>query len=145
MEDLTTRLSPSSLQSVFFRYDTTHGHTPTILATTSTRPGVERSFIKMVLRTAGQNAIQSQVSAPLSGSPQIKSLRTGPSSQTQTEQFTGGNASSAGDQMWGTPRAWHGTHFPSSLQKLPPEFADLHLETQEMHLDQQHSEFSPES
>ena len=46
--------------------------------------------------------------------------------------------------MWGTPRAWHGTHFPDSLQKPLPKQADLHAQTQQMHLDQQHPEFSPE-
>ena len=77
-------------------------------------------------------------------SPQIPSLRTGEGSQTQTQQFTGGNASAAGDQMWGTSRAWHGTHFPNSLQKPLPAHADLHAETQQMHPDQQHPEFLPE-
>ena len=78
-------------------------------------------------------------------SPQIPSLRTVQVSQTQTQQSAGDNASAAGDQMWGTPRAWHGTHFPNSLQKPLPEHADLHAETQQMYLEQQHPEVSPES
>ena len=59
MEDFTTRLSPSSLRPVSFRYDTTNGHTPTIFATTSTRPAMEMAF-----RNAGRDVIQSRVSAP---------------------------------------------------------------------------------
>ena len=73
------------------------------------------------------------------------SLRTCPGSQTLTEQFAGGNASAARDQTWGTARAWYGTHFPDSLQKPLPEHADLHAETQQMHLDQQHQQVRPES
>ena len=61
------------------------------------------------------------------------------------QQLTGGNASAAVDQMWGTPPAWHGTHFPVSLRKPLPEHADLNAETQQMHLNQQHPEFWPES
>ena len=67
----------------------------------------------------------------------------GPHSQTQTYHFAGGNASAAGDKTWGTPRAWHGTHFPYSLQKPLPEHVEFHTETKEMHLDQQHPEVSP--
>ena len=64
MENLTTRLFPSSLRPVSFKYDTTSGHTPAMFATTSTRPGMERSFVKMALRNAGRDVIQSLVSAP---------------------------------------------------------------------------------
>ena len=66
---------------------------------------------------------------PSSSSPQIPSLRTGHGSQTHMQQSAAGNASSAGDQMWGTPRAWNGTRFPNSLQKPRPEHADVHAET----------------
>ena len=62
MEDLTTRLSPSSLRPVSFRYGITNGHTPTIFATTLTGRGIERSFVMMVFRKVGQDAIQSRVS-----------------------------------------------------------------------------------
>ena len=62
-------------------------------------------------------------------------LRTGPGFQTQMQQFAGGNTSAAEDQTWGTPRAWHGIYFPDSLQKLLREHADLHAETQQIHLD----------
>ena len=44
-------------------------------------------------------------------------LRTCQGSQTQTQQSAGCNASSAGYQMWGSLRAWHGSHFPGSLQR----------------------------
>ena len=81
---------------------------------------------------------------PSNGLSRIPSLRTGPGSQTQMQQCAGGNASAGGDQTWGTPRAWHGTHFPDSLQNPPPEHADLHAETQQIRLDQQHPEFWPE-
>ena len=45
-------------------------------------------------------------------------MRTGPGSQTRMQQFAWGNASVIGDQMWGTPQAAHGTHFPDSLEKF---------------------------
>ena len=64
MENITTRQSPSSLRPVSFRYGTTNGHTPTIFAATSTKPGIERSFVLLASRNAGRDAIQSQVSAP---------------------------------------------------------------------------------
>ena len=63
-KDLTTRPSPSSFRLVSFRYDTIKGHTPTMFATTSTRPGIERSSVMMALRNAGREAIQFRVSAP---------------------------------------------------------------------------------
>ena len=63
-KDFTTRPAPSSLRPVSFRYDTIKGHSPTMFATTSTRPGIERSFVMMALRSAGREAIQSRVSAP---------------------------------------------------------------------------------
>ena len=64
LEDLTIRLSPSSLWPVSFKYDTTSGHTPTMFATTSTRSGIERSFVRMAVRNAGRDAIQFLASAP---------------------------------------------------------------------------------
>ena len=82
---------------------------------------------------------------PSGGLPQFPSTRTGPDSQTQTQQSAGRNASSAGEQNWDISRVWYGTHFPDSLQKPLPEHADLHPEPQQMHLDQQHPEFLPES
>ena len=63
-KDLTTRLSPLSLRPVSLRYDTIKGHTPTMFATASTRPGMDRSFLTIALRKAGREAIQSRVSAP---------------------------------------------------------------------------------
>ena len=121
-EDITTRLYLLSLRPVSFRYDTTNGHTPTIFVTISTGPGTKKSFVMMAFRNAGQDAIQIRVSS--NGLLQIPSLRMGPGSHTHTQQSAGGNASSAGDQMWDTPRAWHGTHFPNSLQKPLAEHAD---------------------
>ena len=64
VEDFTTRLYPSSLRPVLFKCNTTSGHTPIMFATTSTRPGMERSFLMMALRNAGRDTIQSLVSAP---------------------------------------------------------------------------------
>ena len=64
VESPTTRLTPSSLGPVSFLYDTTNSHTLIMFANTSTRPGVERSFVMMALRSAGRDAIQSRVSAP---------------------------------------------------------------------------------
>ena len=70
-----------------------------IFATTSTRPGMGRSFVKMTRRSAGRAAIQSRVSAPPTGSLQFQSLKMGHGSQTQTQQSAGGNDPSARDQM----------------------------------------------
>ena len=77
---------------------------------------------------------------PSNDLPRTPSLRTCPVSQTRMQQFAGGNDSVTGDQMWGTPRASHGTDFPNSLQKPLPAHADLHGETQQMYRDQQHPE-----
>ena len=62
--DHTTRLSPSSFRPVFFRNATTKGHTPTILATTSTSSGIARRLVKMAFFSAGREAIQSRLFAP---------------------------------------------------------------------------------
>ena len=67
----------------------------------------------------------------------------GPGSQTQTRQFNGGNASTVGDEIWGTPRASHGTHFPDSLQKPLPAHVHLHAETQKWYRHQQRPDFWP--
>ena len=64
MEVLTTRLFPSSLRSVFFQCDTTTDNAQILIATTSTRPGMERLFVMMAFHNAVQDAIQSRVSAP---------------------------------------------------------------------------------
>ena len=80
---------------------------------------------------------------PSDDSPQTLSRRTGPGTQTLRQQFAGDNASIAGDQMWGSPRALRDTHFPSSLQKPLPPHADPHAETQQMYQDQQHPDFWP--
>ena len=82
---------------------------------------------------------------PSKGLSRFPSLRTGPGSKTQMQLFAGSNASAVGDRTLGTLRAWHGTHFPDSLQKPLPEHADLHAETQQIHLDQRHQEIWPES
>ena len=63
-KDLTTRLSPSSFRPVSLRNDTINGQTPTMFATTSTSPGIDKSWVMMALRKAGRAAIQSLVSAP---------------------------------------------------------------------------------
>ena len=67
----------------------------------------------------------------------------GPGTQTRMQQFAGGNASIAGDQMWGTAGASQCTHFPDSLQNPLPAHVEPHEETQQMYRNQQHQEFSP--
>ena len=62
--DHTTRLTPSSFRPVSFRNATIKGHTPTILATTSTSSGIARLLVKMAFFSAGREAIQSRLSAP---------------------------------------------------------------------------------
>ena len=64
MENCKTRLSPSSLRPVSFRYETTSGHTSTRFTTTLMRSGMDRSFVMLALSNAGLDAIQSQGSAP---------------------------------------------------------------------------------
>ena len=64
-EDLSTKLSSSTLRPVSFKYDTTNGHNPTIFATTSTGPGMQGLFLMMAFRNAGRDAIQSLISALL--------------------------------------------------------------------------------
>ena len=64
MEDLSTRLSLSTSRPVSFRYVNTNGHTPTMFPTTSTRLGIERSFVILAFSDAGGDAIQSRISAP---------------------------------------------------------------------------------
>ena len=145
VKDLTTRLSPSSLRPASFRYDTTSGHIPTMFATTSTRPGMERSFVMTALRNAGREAIQSRDSALFNGFIMNSVMDIGSRLQTRMQQFAGGNASIAADQMWGTQRASHGTHFPDSLKQPLPEHEDPPAETQKMYRDRQHQEFWPGS
>ena len=62
--DHTTRLSPSSFRPVSLRNATIKGHTPTILAATSTSSGIARLLVKMAFFSAGREAIQSRLSAP---------------------------------------------------------------------------------
>ena len=64
--DHTTRLPPSSFRPVSFRYDTIKGNVPTFLATTSTTSGMPRLLLLIAFFGAGQEAIQSQLSAPSS-------------------------------------------------------------------------------
>ena len=63
MEDFTRRLFPTTFWQVSFRYDTTSGHTPMMLGTTLTRPGIDKALVMMAFRNAGLDAIQSRVSA----------------------------------------------------------------------------------
>ena len=62
--DHTTILSLSFFRPVSFRKATIKGHTPTILATTSTSSGIARQLVKMAFFSAGREAIQSRLSAP---------------------------------------------------------------------------------
>ena len=71
------------MQPLSFRYDNTNGHTPTIFATTSIRPGVERSFVMTAFRNAGRDAMQSRVSPPLERFITNCVIDTGPGSQSQ--------------------------------------------------------------
>ena len=151
MEDLTPRLSPSSLWPVSFRYEKTNGHTPTIFANTSTRPGMERSFVMMAFRNAGRDGIQSQVSAPFKRFITNSVIENGsrlPNTDAAVrwrQRFSSRRQrlSSLSIQTWGTTRAWHSTHFIDNLQTPLPEHVDLHAETRQMHLDQQHPELWP--
>ena len=118
MEDLTTRLFPSSLRPVSFRYDTTTGSTSTKIATKSTRPGMDRSFVLMAFGKTGRDAIQSWVSVPFKRSTTNSFIEKVSRLANREWQSAGGNAASSRDQMWGTPRAWHGTYFKTACKSL---------------------------
>ena len=118
---------------------------PTIFATTPTRPGMERSFVMMTFRNAGRDAIQSRVSVLFKRFITNSVIKNGSRLPNTDAAVRWRQRFRARDQTWGTPRAWHRTPFPDSLQKLLPEHADLHADTQQMHLDQQHLEFWTES
>ena len=75
--------------------------------------------------------------------PRTMSSRMGPDSQTRMQQFAGGNASTTGDQIWGTLRASPGTHFPDSLQKPLLAHVDSHAETHRSYWDQQYQQSLP--
>ena len=110
-KDLTTRLSPSSFRPVSLRYDTIKGHTPTMFATTSTRPGMDSSLVMMALRKAGREAIQSRVFAPFRRFT-INSVSENGSRLPKTEeQCAEGNASIAADRKSGIQLVLSGTHF----------------------------------
>ena len=136
---------PSFSRPVCFRYDTTSGHTPTMFATTSTRHGMERSFVKMALRNAGRDVIHSRIFAPFTRFITNAVFENGSWLPNTEQLFAGGNASVTGDEMWGIPRASCGTPFPNSLKKPLPTHADPHLETQQMYRVQQHPDFWPKS
>ena len=89
----TTRLSPLSFFPVSFRYKTISGHTPTMLLTTSRRPGRERSPISMALRRDCIDCIQSRGSAPFNLATMNSVIEKGPMSRTLPMQFFAGIAS----------------------------------------------------
>ena len=115
-----------------------------MFATTLTRSGIDRLFVMMALRNAGREAMQSWVSAPLTGSQQTQPGRTGQVSQRQAKQCAEGNASTDADRMWGIQWASSDTNFPVSLQKPLQAHADPHEGTPQQYRDQQHLEFCPE-
>ena len=135
MEDLTTRLSPSSLRLVSFRYDTTNGHTQTMFGTTSTRSGMERSFVMMALQNAGRHAIQSRVSAPFRRFITNSVMENG-------SRLPNSDAAVRWRQRFNnlTSNVGYSTSFARYPLPLPAH-ADPHAETQQMYRDQQHQEF----
>ena len=60
----TTKLSPSDFRPVSLRYTTMRGHTSTMLLTTSTRDGIDRSPVMMARRRLDRDIIQLRCSAP---------------------------------------------------------------------------------
>ena len=144
MEYFTIKLSPSSLPPVSFRYDTTNGHTPTMFATTSTRPGMERLFAIMAFRNAGRDAIQSRVSEAFKRFITNSVIEIGSGLPNIDAAVRWRQRFSSKNQIRGYPRASHGVHFPDSLKMPLPEHVDHHAQTQQIHMDQQHLEFWPE-
>ena len=82
-EDLTTKLSPLSLRPVSFKYEKINGHTPMMLATTSTRLGLTKSLVRMAFFRVAREDIQSRVSAPFSRLT-MKSVLASPSKLSKT-------------------------------------------------------------
>ena len=80
-EELTKRLSPSSLHHVSFKEETIKGHTPMMLA--STRWGIHKSLVKMAFLRARREDIQSRVSA-LFSQLTINSVMANPSKLLNT-------------------------------------------------------------
>ena len=60
----TTKLSPLVFLPVSLRYNTLRGNTQTMLLTTSTRDGIDRSPVMMGRRRLDRDIIQSRCSAP---------------------------------------------------------------------------------
>ena len=65
-DDFTIGLSQLSFCPVSFRYEAMNGDIPSTFATTSTRWGFLKSFVRLALLRAGREAIQSRVSANFS-------------------------------------------------------------------------------
>ena len=134
------------LAASFFEYDTIKGHTPTMFATTSTRPCMDRSFVMIALCKAGkvdEKPSNLEFLLLLAGSQQTQSGRTGQGSQRPTKQCAEDNASTAADRMWGIQWASPDTHFPDNLQKPLQAHADPHEATPQQYRNQQHLKFCP--
>ena len=69
-----------------FRYETTKGHTPTILATTSTSYGMTSLLLMMAFFSAGREAIQSRLSPPSARWQWTPSSSRGPEFQRHLSQ-----------------------------------------------------------
>ena len=64
-ENFTARLPPLSFHPVSVKEDTSNGHTPTLLKTTSTNCGIDNSMVIKTFVIAGREAIQTRVPALL--------------------------------------------------------------------------------
>ena len=142
-KDLTTRLSPSSFRPVSLRNDTINGQTPTMFATTSTSPGIDKSWVMMALRKAGRAAIQSLVSAPFRRFTRNSVSENG-SRLPKTDQAVRWRQTLQKPQInvgYSINFAWY--PLPKYLQTPRPAREDLHEVTQQQRQGQQHPRILP--
>ena len=114
-----------------------------MFANTSTRPGIDISFVMIALRNARRDAIQSRLTAHFKRLTTNSVMGNGSRLPNKDTEIRWRQRFNSRKSNVGTPRASQGTHFPDSLQKLLPAHADDHAKTQQMYRDQQHQEFSP--
>ena len=117
----TTRLSPLSFFPVSFRYETISDHTPTMLLTTSRRPGRERSPVSMALRRDCLDCIQSRCSAPFNLATMNSVIEKGSNVPNTTDAVFAGIASTISHRKPGNLQGSSCSHCqvtPCSTQRM---------------------------
>ena len=109
----------------------------------TTRPGIKRSFVMMAFRNAGRDAIQSLVSAALRQITAKSVMENGSRLSNTYAAVRWRQRFNSRESNVGYLLASHGTHFPDSLQKPLPAHADPHAKKHQMYRDLQHQDFLP--